>query len=153
MNSSFELRQTMARIADQHRGLTKAVSALGDTMARDSVDAATVLAMLTNIQDAAARHFADEERLMESVNYPWLPTHRMNHRWFTKFVADYMQGVTSGVIAINEDARRNLPNLVKFHLSSRDDEFETWLDTVQTAASWAPWTWRIPALAASPIAG
>jgi len=139
MTISFELSQSVTRLSDQHKALSKSVAALAETIARRSCDTAPVLALLREIQEAAARHFADEERFMESLNYPWLPTHRMNHRWFARFVADYIDGVASGIIAINDDARRNLPTLLKFHLTARDDDFETWLEAARGGTFWFPW--------------
>jgi len=127
MNSPSELRHALALIADDHKVLGNAVRHLSQLLATDAANLARILTALQDISVIAARHFVREEELMAGVDYPWLATHRLNHRWFQTFISDYQSGIFQGSIRINDDARRNIPNLIRFHVCCRDDEFEDWL--------------------------
>ncbi len=127
MNTPSELRQILALLAKEHRQLSDAVQDLATLLAIPTVSIAKILSILQRISITANKHFASEESVMDDLKYPRLSTHRLNHQWFQTFIADYQDGLMSGSIRINDDARRNLPNLICFYVGCRDDEFQDWL--------------------------
>ncbi len=129
MNGPSELHHVLTLIAKEHTLLSDAVSDLTRLLDAEAVNLPKILSILQDISVTAKQHFATEEDAMASLNYPWLAPHRLNHQWFQTFISDYQRSLLKGSIRINDDARRNLPNLIRFYVGRRDDEFEEWLAT------------------------
>ena len=127
MKSSSALRQAIALLTQEHSQLSNAVESLTILLAAPAVSLAKVFIILQKISIIANQHFAIKESLMADLEYPNLSAHRLNHQWFQTFIINYQDGLMSGSIRINDDARRNLPNLIRFYVGCRDDEFQDWL--------------------------
>lgn len=81
------LETGVENIDDQHRGLFALADALADAIATCTQtdegvceeDEDTVANAIYGLSDYCIEHFADEESLMQSVNYPMLSVHRSLH--------------------------------------------------------------------------
>lgn len=127
MNSPMELRQALTDLAADHKLVEDTVRDLARLLTADAPNLPAIQTALNTISLTANRHFASEESLMADLEYPRLPAHRVNHQWFRTFMNTYQSGVALGTIRINDDARRNLPNLIRFYAGCHDNQFENWL--------------------------
>ncbi|GAB6052192.1 hemerythrin family protein [Magnetospira thiophila] len=78
----------MPKVDDQHQMLFKLISQLREDYAAGKNGAALRVA-LDALLDYCLKHFADEEALMESVQFPDLVQHRFEHENLRMAVADY----------------------------------------------------------------
>jgi len=74
----------------QHQDLVNEVNRLIERRLENNPESAS-LDSLNAIIDSVQKHFADEEKLMESLQYPELKRHQLEHQKLTEGIVDYQK--------------------------------------------------------------
>jgi len=94
-------------------------------------DRSEVAPLVVYLQDYAASHFADEERLMTEIGYPELDLHRAAHEAFRKefkeLVRDYERKGPTPLVALT--LHNWLSDWLRRHVSTVDQRLATFLET------------------------
>ncbi|CCQ72253.1 bacteriohemerythrin [Magnetospira sp. QH-2] len=90
-NSRYEIG--VGKVDQQHQKLFELIAELRDDYAAGKNGAALRRA-LDALLDYCLKHFADEEALMESVQFPDLVPHKFEHENLRQAVADYNKRFT-----------------------------------------------------------
>ncbi len=72
-------------------------------------------------------HFADEEELLEQMDYPKLEEHKQLHRNFTKKVAMFCKDVVQGKSEVASDLIIFLTSWLKQHTAIDDQDYKNYL--------------------------
>jgi hemerythrin len=87
-NDSYSVK--VGRFDEEHKKLVSLLNALHQAMAAGS-GRAVMAPVIREMQNYAATHFQNEEKLMERTGYPALPSHRLRHDEFVAQVQKFSQ--------------------------------------------------------------
>lgn len=84
--------QSFTVFEGHHRELKGRLQRFGEAIGKGGLDdpakAAEIVSALTEISSFAEAHFADEEKLMEDVEFPHVGDHRAEHRQFLDWMVN-----------------------------------------------------------------
>jgi hemerythrin-like metal-binding protein len=126
-NAKAVLRGELLVLETDHDALRSMVEDFVLHLSSSPNDVLRLAAMLGDIRSLALQHFEREERLMTRLAYEGASVHASNHRYFARAMAEYTEALASGMIALDVESQRSLPNWLRFHLTVRDGDFDTWL--------------------------
>lgn len=79
--------------------------------------------LLTDLERHAAAHFATEERLMQSIDYPETASHRMRRQDFARRVARFREKFQAGRAEVDHEVVRFLENWLVIHIQGADRDY------------------------------
>jgi hemerythrin-like metal-binding protein len=82
-------------IDNQHMQLIGWIAALNDAV-QSSAGALAIEEVLLNLTDYVFSHFSEEERLMHSISFPGLDSHRQEHDYFVTRLEEIMERFQNG---------------------------------------------------------
>ena len=88
--------------------------------------------ILADFAQHAAKHFQDEEALMEAADYPGLAVQRVKHRRLLAGVADFQAAYASGIFHRRGDFGSFLANWITDHILTEDRRYGPYLGRVMT---------------------
>lgn len=115
-------------IDQQHRQLFEILNRLHDKSLNPHADRTDLQASLDRLEQYARFHFAEEERLMETGNYPDLDAHRQSHARFRDKLAELRQLAEEG--DLREAFAASLSFLLDFlvrHVQQEDLLYVPWV--------------------------
>ena len=83
-----ELRTSNELIDTQHEELINRIAAFVQSCEAGEQNKVKAIKMMDYMAEYTEFHFGEEEKLMESVNYPEIEKHKEKHKEFVKTVAD-----------------------------------------------------------------
>jgi len=112
---------------EQHIKLIYIINALHDAMIMGNGD--KVLGMIFNaVLSYTATHFADEEAMLASYNYPALASQHQEHENFVKHILVYRDKFQSGSALISMDVLELLKAWLENHLQKEDKKYGVYLN-------------------------
>jgi hemerythrin-like metal-binding protein len=119
---SSKLSVGVKAIDEQHKGLVDTLNELHTAML--SGQAAGVTGpLLRKLVDYTHSHFASEEAMMASAQYPKLAEHRTHHRELTKQVSDFVTRFEKGEITLSLHLMNFLRDWLNNHIMKEDKEY------------------------------
>lgn len=83
--------------------------------------------VLNDLETCAAEHFAHEERLLATVNYPGLEEHSLKHKRLLEEIDAYKKAIDSGRIT-TEDVARFVAVWIFQHIEEEDQKYRDTLN-------------------------
>lgn len=83
--------------------------------------------LLADLERNARVHFADEEKLLESVGYPNLVRHRNEHAFFAAQIRDFQARNERGEAGLGNSARIFLGDWLLNHILGEDQKYGDFL--------------------------
>lgn len=112
---------------DQHKVLIESLNEFHAAMIKGQ--AQTVAApLLEKLVKHARDHFSDEERMMQTTNYPGLPQHRALHQDITRRVGEYQQLAKRGDSTMYLPLLHFMRDWLNDHLTQEDQKYSSWLN-------------------------
>ena len=84
--------------------------------------------LLRTLVDYTHHHFAAEEAMMATAQYPGLALHRIKHRELTKQVEEYVARYEQGDITLSMPLLNFLSNWLTTHIQHADKEYGPWMN-------------------------
>lgn len=109
----------IATLDRQHRDLFAAINELNLALSHGHGGLA-VEGVLRELLEYSCKHFATEEVLMETHNFPGLPTHRLEHEAFKLKIAQYMNDYREKRLGTPASLMLYLQSWLKEHLLKAD---------------------------------
>ena len=107
---------------NQHRRLFDLINELSEAIAEGK--GRDVLArVLDALIDYTAKHFADEERLLEEINYPELDAQRRSHKAFVAKVMESRAGFQAGTSMVASEVVNFLNDWLVKHIGGMDKKY------------------------------
>ena len=82
---------------------------------------------LNNLITYTRRHFADEEMLMQTHRYPFLPQHKAEHQALTEKVIQFQRSFEADRATISDELLQFLINWLRHHIGSSDKKVGEYL--------------------------
>lgn len=111
----------------QHTQLFDMVNDLHAAMMQGKAQSVTG-PLLRKLADYTVRHFAAEEALMSSKNYPELPKHKAEHIALTKQVTDFVTRFEKGENTLSLHLMNFLRDWLMNHIQKEDQKYGTFLN-------------------------
>jgi hemerythrin len=83
--------------------------------------------LIRQIVALASEHFAAEERLMESVEFPGLAGHRARHRELSGKIAEFVSRHEKGDATVYVELLYFIRDWQTKHMQTEDHEYASWL--------------------------
>lgn len=134
---------------EEHRDLVTLVNRLAVTLGirstwslhEDSGDKTEVeihrgvaLGILKQLEYATRDHFLSEEALMNSVAYPKLEEHILEHKMLLAELRDYIRAICSGKESLDQEILLELKHWLLGHIIDADRHFAEYYRLAETAA-------------------
>lgn len=87
----------------------------------------SLIAALVDVREAAAEHFAHEEKLMEDTGYSQTDEHRQTHRFFLTLIQMEMDGLLHGTPLRGDPLCQTLGSWLISHSRHQDAELALFL--------------------------
>jgi hemerythrin-like metal-binding protein len=114
-------------VDDQHKVLFDIINELHTAMLKGQAQSLTG-PLLKKLADYTSNHFAAEEAMMASANYPGLDAHKIKHRDLVKQVEDYIERHEKGESTLNLHLLNFLRDWLTHHIQKVDKEYGPWLN-------------------------
>jgi hemerythrin len=126
-NESYSVK--VAEIDVQHKHLIDLINRLFEAMSVGK-GSEVMGSILNDLIDYTKNHFANEEKLMKSFNYPQSVTHKLEHDTLTNQVIDLQGEFASGKSMISVKVMNFLKDWLKNHILQVDKKFGEFLNSV-----------------------
>ena len=98
-----------------------------DELDKPAAEATELYMLLGELIEISRDHFAHEEQIMVSMDYPYRDAHITNHRYLDKCLTDYVAICQSGTLTMGKDAGKSIREWFEFHTKNVDERFNEWL--------------------------
>ena len=112
----------IARLDRQHRDLFNTFNDLNRALS-EGHGGAVMERVLCRLLDYSRVHFATEESLMETHNFPGLPTHRIEHQTFLRKIEQYVEEHKQGKLGAPASLLLFLQSWLKDHVLKADKTY------------------------------
>ena len=116
-----------SEIDGQHKRLFQLADELGTAMARGKGNAA-MSTILASLIDYTKRHFATEERLMQTHRYPEYAAHKKQHDDLTQKVVDLQHSFAAGRTSMTIEVLQFLKDWLVNHIGKSDQKIAAYLN-------------------------
>ena len=113
-------------IDSQHKRLFAMINDLHDAMIQGK-GSEIVGKTLESLVDYSKVHFADEEKMLQSINYPDLPAHQTEHHTFIQRVYELQNQHRDGTIALTLPVMEFLRDWLTNHILKVDKKYAAYL--------------------------
>jgi hemerythrin len=110
----------------QHHAIMDGLNELHEEMMGGNVNDA-VAPLITKLVSLAGKHFAEEEKLMESTEFPGLGAHRAEHQELSLKVGQFLARHDTGDKAAYAQFMYFLRRWQTRHMQKDDHEYAPWL--------------------------
>lgn len=110
---------------EQHRRLIDLINQLHDAVQHNNTSSVRIV--LSALVDYTRTHFADEECLMQTHNYPALTQHKAQHQKFTAQVIEVQKQFLAGKQDIGRDTLAFLKEWLINHIMATDKSYGQYL--------------------------
>jgi hemerythrin len=84
--------------------------------------------LLSKLLTYTRNHFSDEEKMLETANYPGLAVHQIKHRALTKQVEEYIARFEKGDVTLSNELASFLSDWLKTHILSVDQQYGPYMN-------------------------
>lgn len=112
-----------ALIDEEHHGLFDATNALMAAMTDTSMSSSAILDRVDELVAAVARHFVDEEKVLQEISYPRLDEHRALHAKLLASARQLRDSVHAGLSSPGEVVEFLAYEVVNRHILKVDRQF------------------------------
>lgn len=112
----------------QHSGLFAMINELHDAMMKGQ-GKTVVGSLLERLIKYTVEHFAYEEAMMGTANYPSLAAHRSRHADLTRQVEEFRARCQSGDGTVNVELLPFLSGWLTRHIQLEDKEYGPWMNS------------------------
>lgn len=113
-------------IDEQHKKLFALVNQLHDAMSKGKAND-VMLRVLAELASYTKTHFAAEEKLLQSKNYPDLKDHQAQHQKFIEKVGQFQKEFAGGKITISSEIMNFLRDWLSGHILKTDKRYSEFL--------------------------
>lgn len=113
-------------IDSQHKRLFAMINDLHDAMIQGK-GSEIVGKTLESLVDYSKVHFADEEKMLQAINYPDLPAHQSEHHIFIQRVYELQKQYREGTIALTLPVMEFLRDWLTNHILKVDKKYAAYL--------------------------
>ena len=117
-----------SEIDTQHKRLFQLADELGTAMTQGKGKAA-LATTLASLIDYTQRHFATEERLMQTHHYPDYAAHKKQHDDLTAKVVELQKGFAAGRTSLSVEVLQFLKDWLVNHIGKSDHQIAAYLNT------------------------
>lgn len=110
----------------QHQAIMDGLNELHEEMLRGNVNEA-VAPLINQLVSLAREHFATEEGLMESTQFPGLTEHRAKHKALSLKVEEFVARHNNGDLAAYSQFMYFVRDWMTKHMEKEDREYVPWL--------------------------
>ncbi len=114
------------KIDSQHKTLVNLINTLNEAFAEGKTKEA-IGKILNELANYTVTHFGDEERIMESGNYPDLANHKKIHVKFVETVKSTIQDFESGKAMVSKDLMIFLKEWLIEHIMGTDQKYSSYV--------------------------
>src|SRR5579863_10132528 len=111
---------------EQHQMIMRRLNELHEEFMSGKVHE-TVSPLIDSLVSLAAEHFATEESLMESTQFPGLADHRAKHQALSNKVKEFIARQELGELAARSQFMYFLREWLTRHMEKEDQEYAPWL--------------------------
>jgi hemerythrin-like metal-binding protein len=111
----------------QHTILFELLNELHDAMAKGR-DRASLCDLLARLSDYAHQHFAEEEQLITSNNYPEVAVHHELHRELLQQITEFQGRLGRGDLTLSLHLLNFLRDWLTHHIQKVDRNYGIWLN-------------------------
>lgn len=111
---------------EQHRAIMRGLNQLHEEVMSGKVNEA-VAPLINSLVSLAGEHFAREESLMASTQFPGLADHRAKHQALSKKVGEFIARQELGDPAAYSQFMYFLREWITRHMEKEDKEYVPWL--------------------------
>lgn len=122
MTWNEELSVDIPEIDEEHKHLIDLINQLHDAMSQGRGKQQLAL-ILNELIDYAKTHFAHEERLMTQANFRGLASHKREHDFFARKIAELRKRFAEGELAITVEVSNFLKDWVIHHVRGVDKSY------------------------------
>lgn len=105
----------------QHLALAEQIHLLALLFSKDSPDSVEVVASLKALSGFAAKHFKDEEALMEIVKPTDIELHKRDHVYLLEGISNFIAEFVDGRLSISPQTGTNFVSWLNFHMNKYDN--------------------------------
>lgn len=125
-NRNFEVK--VASIDEQHKKLVAMINSLVDATPEERKSEAAHK-VLWDLVDYVKVHFAYEEKLMHTHNYPGIEAHKAMHKELVKKALELSKRIKSGAVTVGEELLIFLTNWLTAHIEGVDKRLGEFLES------------------------
>lgn len=120
----------VTEIDEQHQRLFTIIDELSNAK-RDSLDRASILAILGQLVDYSDYHFRTEDNYMIENNYPLFLSHRKEHLAYIRKMGDLVNALERKDNSLSEDILEFLNNWWQTHITDSDLKYARYIKAQQ----------------------
>lgn len=117
-------------IDEQHQRLFTIIDELSNAK-KDSLDSASILAILRQLVDYSDYHFRTEDNYMIENNYPLFLSHRKEHLAYIRKMGDLINALERKDNSLSEDILEFLHNWWHNHITDSDLKYARYIKAQQ----------------------
>jgi hemerythrin-like metal-binding protein len=121
----------IAEMDGQHKKLLNLMNGLDEAIQKRREDK-QIAAIVEDLNDCVEVHFREEEKLMESLNYPQLDAHKSQHLHFLVQFHMMYSAYQSGHLELVQIFIQYLKNWFAFHMFSEDRTYGAFVESRKT---------------------
>lgn len=125
---SDNLSVNVAEMDRQHKKLVDLINELFDAMSAGR-GKEVMGKILEDLTEYTKTHFASEERLMQTHEYPELPTQKSEHTALTRQVMELQEKFEGGSISITLETMKFLKDWLQNHIMQNDKKYGPYLNS------------------------
>lgn len=124
---SQELSVNIEEVDAQHKKLVAMLNGLYEAMGAGT-GKETLRRILDGLAEYAVYHFATEENLFDTYDYPEKAHHKAQHAEFVERVSDFKERFASGERLLSIDVLKFIADWLTEHIQGSDKEFGPFLN-------------------------
>lgn len=128
MNWDDRLSVGVKALDEQHKVLVESVNKLHTAMLKGQARS-VVGELLNTLAKYTVDHFATEEKLMISTQYPDLALHKLQHQELTRQVGEHVARFDKGDITLSVGLLNFLSDWLVNHIQGDDKKYGPWLNS------------------------
>jgi hemerythrin-like metal-binding protein len=118
-----------AALAEQIKRVATEIDVIWQAAASPAAlrDVSQLIASLRELLKIAQLHFEHEERLMAQNNYPGLLSHKRDHEYLIRGLADFTSALVNETVKVSQSIPDNLTSWLSFHAKKYDDGYQEFI--------------------------
>jgi len=87
--------------------------------------------LITEMIDYTRFHFANEEKYMESINYPHLEEHKVLHKQYVNQIITFWEKIENNKLILSLEVTNFLKNWLIAHIKGEDQKYSRFAETLK----------------------
>jgi hemerythrin-like metal-binding protein len=122
-NDSFSVKND--EIDNQHKKWIEMINDLHDVLIQDNFDNLQKITVQTldAMNEYVRYHFSAEEKYMQKIGYPGLPSHKTLHEQFYLRITTLHSDIQAGKLVLNTEIMKTLTHWLQEHILNEDMKY------------------------------